>query len=155
MFLHKDGEVSIRQQIIMLWRVRPQQICRAHGGGLDHFAMRLLLSAGRPPRRLVGKFPSGSLGIYIRIPESRRHGDEPAGFLGKHQKKHVMFQFSSKYSQQDPFPFLLGGEKKKKKRPNGNIQNGILCVGVARRGGAGYYQTKWSRALFWNVLSGV
>lgn len=45
------------------------------------------------------------------------------------QKKHVMFQFGSKYSQQDPFPFLL------EKLLNGNIQNEILCFGVAGREG--------------------
>lgn len=78
-------------------------------------------TAGCPPHRPLGKFPSGSVGSYIRMPLNH-HGDEPAG-----EQKHVMFQFSSKCSQQDPFPFLL------EKLPNGNIQNEILCFGVAGR----------------------
>lgn len=44
-------------------------------------------------------------------------------------KKHVMFQISPKHSQQDPFPFPLDI------LPNGNIQNEILCFGVAGREG--------------------
>lgn len=52
---------------------------------------------------------------------SRKTQDFPS------QKKHVMFQFSSKDSQQGLFPFLL------EKLPDGNIQNEILCFGVAGR----------------------
>lgn len=41
-----------------------------------------------------------------------------------------MFQFSSKYSQRDPFPFLL-----EKNYKMGNFHDEILCFGVEKREG--------------------
>lgn len=55
------------------------------------------------------------------------------------EKKHVMFQFSSECSRQDPFPFLL------QIFPNGNIENEILCFGVAGREGQIITRLHWAQ----------
>lgn len=114
--------------------------------------MWLLSSVGCPPLRLVGKSPSSSLGspsechrttMVMSRPVSMKTQDFPS------QKKHVMFQFSSKCSQQDPFPFLL------EKISKWEYSEWDLVFWCGGQGGADYYQTKWSTELFWNVLSGV